>query len=632
MQETIADQWQGLYSESWQGVIVKEAFAHPAKYARALIRRIYEHLRCAKRIAPGMTVLDPFGGVALGALDAMFHGLRYIGVELEKTFHILGRRNIYNWVQKWVCTCHANPTYLRELQQSLYERTGRSESETETEDGAVLFQELPEHLFMQGQEMDGKTEGEIKGPNSLEQGAELVRKNEKKTVKAGQQRGKGNGEKRELEGGKESQEGRLHRNLDRQSPSKDGACLSDGTTSGATDERRRGRSSQKRKSTRQQIGKSGSNDHQRTHAASSSQGDNQEPESSSLPNLRDGVCNNQRQDLFREMPVGEGTAILEEVRGQESEAENRNDMRLLRGETNNIPAQGCEIQEVQKIQVPTGVQPPLEKIGTRCNQCGKLITPLPTLLHGDSRQLCSVVKEANCIVSSPPYAETLNTKNDGIDWEKTHHGSWEKKHGKNGKCSYAKNEHDYGTTPGQLGSMKPGDVAAVISSPSWEESLDRGVVNRAERIELARSLGIPSQCTSPIDMEKIGKRTQEYGKSTGQLGNTTGETFWEASLQIVSQCYQLLKPGGVSCWVVKAFVRKGKIVDFPGQWLALCQSVGFKHLHTHHAMLVTDAGEQGMLFGEPEKLRKEKKSFFRRLSEKRGSPKIDWEVVLCLEK
>jgi len=33
--------WTGCYNDSWNGVIVADAFAHPAKFARGLIRRIY---------------------------------------------------------------------------------------------------------------------------------------------------------------------------------------------------------------------------------------------------------------------------------------------------------------------------------------------------------------------------------------------------------------------------------------------------------------------------------------------------------------------------------------------------------------------------------------------------------------
>ena len=37
------DDWHRCYKEGWQGIIVPEAFTHPAKFARGLIRAIYEH-------------------------------------------------------------------------------------------------------------------------------------------------------------------------------------------------------------------------------------------------------------------------------------------------------------------------------------------------------------------------------------------------------------------------------------------------------------------------------------------------------------------------------------------------------------------------------------------------------------
>lgn len=83
--------WRGLYSEGWQNEIVSEAFSHPAKFSRALIRRIYEHALECGWLAEGDAVLDPFAGVALGGLDAMFHGLHWIGVELEEKFVDLGQ-------------------------------------------------------------------------------------------------------------------------------------------------------------------------------------------------------------------------------------------------------------------------------------------------------------------------------------------------------------------------------------------------------------------------------------------------------------------------------------------------------------------------------------------------------------
>lgn len=90
-------QWHGCYSDSWQGVITPDAFAHPAKYARGLIRRIYQHMLDSGYVARGDSIIDPFGGVALGGLDAMTFGLHWTGCELEPRFVELGNRNIDKW-------------------------------------------------------------------------------------------------------------------------------------------------------------------------------------------------------------------------------------------------------------------------------------------------------------------------------------------------------------------------------------------------------------------------------------------------------------------------------------------------------------------------------------------------------
>lgn len=55
-------------------------------------------------------------------------------------------------------------------------------------------------------------------------------------------------------------------------------------------------------------------------------------------------------------------------------------------------------------------------------------------------------------------------------------------------------------------------------------------------------------------------------------------------------------------------------------------------LHEHHAWVVEDHGMQFTLDGDAHARRVERKSFFRRLAEKKGSPRIDWETVLCMVK
>ena len=300
----------------------------------------------------------------------------------------------------------------------------------------------------------------------------------------------------------------------------------------------------------------------------------------------------------------------------------------------------------------------------------------PVIIQGDSRKLSEVIAGADIVVGSPPFGASLESKDTAFREKSTP--------GRTNKCS------DYGQTPGQLGSMKPGSVEAIISSPpyaetpveqthmtsnkrgdksdpnyrpSWKKKLKDGYAKTTRPYGKASgNLGnlkpgeVAAVISSPpyegsvssekcgIDFSKTkrdgdirhhspsgqGKVPFEYGKSEGQLGNDKGDTFWQAAKQIVAECHKILRPGGFAIWVVKSFVRKGKIVDFPGDWRRLCEAEGFETLHEHHAMLVKETTHNGLF--EDITVKKERKSFFRRLAESKGSPAIDYETVYCMRK
>jgi tRNA1(Val) A37 N6-methylase TrmN6 len=322
--------------------------------------------------------------------------------------------------------------------------------------------------------------------------------------------------------------------------------------------------------------------------------------------------------------------------------------------------------------------------------------PQPVILQGDSRKLCEVVSGADCIVSSPPFQEAqtgggiakkgyqknanetpdmvgdrtytpemqgttdgnlsamkpgkidaiissppyVDQSNRGGDQATDPGMKWE--HGERtdrGRINRANDRgRDYGTTEGQLGNLKPGDVDAIVSSPPF---VSNTAGSGEEAIQEGGTLhGYPNKAKSTRGGNRFTAKAIEQRKAIGESGNLghinfgnegrIPDTFWQAAKEIVQQCHTILKPGGHAIWVTKAFVRKGKIVDFPGDWLKLCESVGFQTVCEHHAMLVKETTENG-LFGEITE-KKEKKSFFRRLAEKKGSPEINYEVVLCTQK
>lgn len=199
-------------------------------------------------------------------------------------------------------------------------------------------------------------------------------------------------------------------------------------------------------------------------------------------------------------------------------------------------------------------------------------------MQGDSRKLLESVGNLAAMptgsfeacVSSPPYAETRVGQESGQE----HCGRGDQ----------------YGAEPGQLGAMR--EFQARVSSPPFESSLDN---------ILPRS-------------------------------NDSGDTFWTAARQIVCQVRDALCENGHAVWVVKDYVKGGQRVPFCDNWRALCESVGFRTLHEHHAMLVSESPGQITIDGEVYVKKTARKSFFRRLAESKGSPRIDWETVLCMVK
>jgi DNA modification methylase len=79
--------WENCYRAQWGNVLVQQdAFAHPAKFARALIERIVQHGFDQSWWKVGDLIADPFAGIGTGGIIAAHRGLRWIGVELERRF------------------------------------------------------------------------------------------------------------------------------------------------------------------------------------------------------------------------------------------------------------------------------------------------------------------------------------------------------------------------------------------------------------------------------------------------------------------------------------------------------------------------------------------------------------------
>jgi DNA modification methylase len=230
------------------------------------------------------------------------------------------------------------------------------------------------------------------------------------------------------------------------------------------------------------------------------------------------------------------------------------------------------------------------------------------------------VGDIEAVISSPPYAE-IATGAGGLNTKPPQHEGQQA--GRSASSASQDTDQRYGETEGQLARMEKGEVDAVIGGPPYaEEGLGHG--HRGPTSKMGQGI---------FDGRKAAIGYEHYGRTPGQLGRLSskksddhGETFWSAAQQVVRETYAVLKPGGVAVWITKAFVRDKKLVDFPGDWRKLCESVGFVTQEEIRAVFTAERTVKG------QKVKLERKSFFRRLAEKKGAPPIDWETVWIMQK
>ena len=181
--------------------------------------------------------------------------------------------------------------------------------------------------------------------------------------------------------------------------------------------------------------------------------------------------------------------------------------------------------------------------------------------------------------------------------------------------------------PGNIDHMAEGDYSAVIGPPPFEDSLS--TKDKGDEYQRRRHLARGRNPDSP----GAGAGFGDYGQTPNQLGNQSGVTFWAASKDILLETHKVLRKGGYTFWVVKRYIKAGKIVEFDNMRLRLCQVCGFQHVETIYAWQTEDKGTQVNLEGEAEKKIVRRQSFFRLLyTKKYPENAIDYEVVLVLRK
>ena len=261
--------------------------------------------------------------------------------------------------------------------------------------------------------------------------------------------------------------------------------------------------------------------------------------------------------------------------------------------------------------------------------------PIPVHVQGDSRNLREYVAAIAGAVTSPPYADALG--HGGTPSEEDHarglahltgnttysnaiekqYDSYRKSGGGAGfeafKRTQQKHSGHYSDAP-----------AGAVTSPPYADSLQATSDAKAESIKRAQEKYDGATYEMTPGAKGMGG---DYGATPGQLGAMNVPDYWTAVAQVYAELYAILPSGGAAAIVVKDYIKKGKRVDLCHQTAAVLEATGFTVVERCKVWLIHER-TTATLFGEDHTKRVERKSFFRRLAEKNGSPHIDWEEVI----
>lgn len=321
----------------------------------------------------------------------------------------------------------------------------------------------------------------------------------------------------------------------------------------------------------------------------------------------------------------------------------------------------------------------------------RLGLPLPVHVQGDSRRLGEIVAGAAGALLSPPYGGNDDRDFTGEARDQRRGYQPERFTGSFRRVYSGTSVAE--VNPANAGDMPTGDHAAVVgalTSPPYADSLRPETPEQSQRraewiaeaktrrdgrrlhvamadVSMGAGYTTPTGAiTSPpyansinanasandatararrkisagIDMRlsrnkggpnSVVNQPQTYGGSAGNLGAMSADTYWSAVAQVYRELHALLPIDGAAAVVVKDYVKDKKRVPLCDQTAELLEALGFTVVERCWAWLVKERRTE-TLFGDEHVERTERKSFFRRMAERNGSPRIDWEEVVWVVK
>lgn len=234
----------------------------------------------------------------------------------------------------------------------------------------------------------------------------------------------------------------------------------------------------------------------------------------------------------------------------------------------------------------------------------------------------------DAVITSPPYAD-IAAGQGGLNSKPAKKPGQQA--GRSAKSASQTADQKYGTAEGQIARLPTTEIDAVITSPPREANTEGGI--KGSKVKFVPDSGKGHYGSPEARAAQLKKEEAKiYGTAEGQIGNDKGEDYWQAMSKVYASCFEALKPGGVAAIVIKDYVKNKKRVLLCDDTCRLLEHLGFVMIERIHALLVKETKTADLFEGETTK-RTEKKSFFRRLHEKKpGAVRIDWEEVLICQK
>jgi hypothetical protein len=560
--------WFGCYDATWQQApLLAEAYSHPAKVPFGLADRIYRHMLSNGWLQPGDRVADPFGGVGGLGFHAALYGLHWTGCELEARFVELGGT-------EYDCPGFRPDFWRRYAKRPAYIAKLRAEHKLCPSCESAL---APKTVLQKRTKHDSR-------PRFVLQRAIPAR-------------------------APHAYRGNIPLWRERYAP-----VIADyGSARLLQGDSRRLRAVIAEADARVSSPPYAESDPSASHVQGHSRLDPSSPNYRpfAVRSIKDGY-NEAREygtsdGQLGAMPAGDFDATIASPPYAQARIDGHGDE----------GASGLRAEDGGYLRGPDGWQQ-RKAMGGRYGDSAGNLANLPAGELVDS------------VVSSPPYAETINQTDGANDAQ----ARVQRKAAAGvdvtqpvnigGPNSVLNQPQNYGSASGNLGALKTGDFDATVASPPYEQRTVHGQAGVTPEgfAEPART----GKTSAALTMEN-------YGDSPDNLGNNAGDTFWSAARAILEETYALLKPGGYAAWITGDFVRDKQRVPFGEQWLSLCVAVGFEPVLWAVAWKAKTHGTQLDMFGNPVELKTSKVSFFRRLAN-RNNPgaAIENEDVIFVRK